>query len=277
VNLAGRPFTIRRQFVDDLDAYRLTERIATIDKAVLILHSPVDNLVGIQHAARLFTAARHPKSYVSLDHADHLLTDRRDAAYAARVVATWAERYVDDESGRAVSPRARAQAVVAETTQGRFLNDVVIGEHQLLVDEPAPFGGLGAGPSPDDLLAAALGACISMTLRFYADRKAIPLARVTVEVDHTRVGAANNERPGGSRAPEVDTFDCRILLEGAIEDADRDRLLAIAKRCPVHRILGASSTITTMLVQGVEPRARRTPGRPGSSRSPRSPATGDAS
>jgi putative redox protein len=218
-----------------------------LGKALLVLHSPVDELVGVEHAARLFRAARHPKSYVSLDHADHLLSNPADAAYAGRVIAAWAKRYVHDERQRAVTPRSEARIVVSETTEGAFLNEVVIGDHRFLVDEPRELGGFGAGPSPGDLLAAALGACTAMTLRMYARRNHLPVERVTVEVDHA--GPARGRHPEAI-GPDENTFECRIRLDGPLETAERTRLLAIASRCPVHRILEASSTITTTIDDG---------------------------
>jgi putative redox protein len=215
-----------------------------LGKALLILHSPNDELVGVEHAARLFGAARHPKSYVSLDHADHLLSDRDDAEYAGQVIAAWAKRYVLDERHRVAAPRSRARVVVAETTEGTFLNEVAVGEHRFLVDEPAELGGLGAGPSPDDLLAAALGASTVMTLRMYARRRHLPIDRLTVEVDHT-----HSREPQGLDTSESRTshFECRIHVDGAFDSSDRARLLAAANRCPVHRVLEATSMITTTL------------------------------
>ena len=245
VRLAGRTFAIRKQFVDDLRTHDLLERVATTGKPLLILHSPRDEIVGIEHAERLFVAARHPKSYVSLDHADHLLTNRVDATYAARVIAAWSGHYLDDESGQAVAPKPRSEVVVSETTQGTFLNHVVAREHHFLADEPVSAGGFGAGPSPYDLLAAALGACTSMTVRLFADRRQIPLERVTVEAYHARVHATDCEACTEGHAPMIDSFECRIQLEGELAPADRARLVAIANGCPVHRTLEASSKVVT--------------------------------
>ena len=187
-------FTVRQQFIDDVCSQKVLEQLGSFRGALLILHSPIDNTVGIEHAARIFEAAHHPKSFVALDGADHLLTDARDAEFAARVIGTWASRYVDDASGMAPPPAPTAQVVVAETTQGAFLNHVVVGRHRFLADEPESVGGFDAGPSPYDLLAAALGTCTSMTLRIYATRKAIALDRVTVEVTHDKVHATDVER-----------------------------------------------------------------------------------
>lgn len=253
VRLAGRPFTITRQFLDDLAQHRVVERVATMKKPLLVMHSPIDNTVGIDNAARIFEAARHPKSFMSLDGADHLLADSADAEFAAGAIAAFASRYVVDESGGLAAPAARDAVVVAETTQGPFLNHVVVGRHRFLADEPESIGGFDAGPAPYDFLGAALGACTSMTLRMYAARKQIPLDRVTVDVSHGKVHAndciecAENGQLA-ARTGMIDRFERIITVEGeALTDDDRARLLAIADKCPVHRTLEAASVIATRL------------------------------
>jgi uncharacterized OsmC-like protein/alpha/beta superfamily hydrolase len=258
VQLAGRAFTIRQQFLDDLQHHVVVERVATSKKALLVLHSPVDNTVGIDNAGEIFDAAKHPKSYVSLDGADHLLTKASDAAFAASMIAGFANRYVDDESGALDAPKASAPVVVAETAQGPFLNHIVVGQHRLLADEPTSIGGFDAGPAPYDFLGAALGACTSMTLRMYADRKKLPLDRVTVEVSHGKVHAddclecAENDAVfsgiAEGRTNMIDRFERVITLKGDdLTDADRDKLLVIADKCPVHRTLENASVIATKL------------------------------
>lgn len=253
VQLAGRPFKIRKQFLDDLKNHVVTERVATLKKALLVMHSPIDNTVGVNNAAAIYSAAKHPKSYVSLDGADHLLGNPVDAAFAASMIAAFANRYVVDESGALDVPKASAPVVVAETSQGPFLNHVVVGQHRLLADEPTSIGGFDAGPAPYDFLGAALGACTSMTLRMYADRKKLPLDRVTVEVSHGKVHAddcvecADNDTLA-NRKGMIDRFERVITIEGdELTDQDRDKLLAIADKCPVHRTLEAASAIATVL------------------------------
>ncbi len=214
--------------------------------AKLLLHSPVDQVVGIDHAARLYAAARHPKSFIGLDGADHVLGDAADAAYAARMIGAWAGRYLRDESGEADAPASTAQVVVAETTQGKFLNHVVAGPHRFLADEPVAVGGFDAGPSPYDLVAAALGTCTSMTVRMYADRKQWPLDRVTLEVWHEKVHAADAALAADG-TPRIDRFTRVLQLDGDLDDEQRQRLLEIAGRCPVHRTLERSSSIETRL------------------------------
>ena len=255
VQLAGRTFTIRQQFVDDLRDHLVTDRVAAMRTALLVLHSPIDNIVGIDNAAEIFLAARHPKSFVSLDGADHLLSGVSDAEFAASMIGAFADRYVVDESGALDAPHPTAPVVVAETSQGAFLNHVVVGRHRLLADEPESVGGFDAGPSPYDFLGAALGACTSMTLRMYADRKQLPLDQVTVEVTHGKVHAddcaecADNEQLA-DRTGMIDRFERVLHLAGDdLTDADRAKLLEIADKCPVHRTLEAASSIVTSLAE----------------------------
>ena len=253
VSIAGREFMISREFIDDLRSQRILDLAGGLGAALMVLHSPTDEVVSIEHAGRLFSAASHPRSYVSLDGADHLLTDHGMAQYAARTIATFAAQYSVDESGVLPAPRSTNQVVVAETSQGAFLNHVVIGNHQLLADEPESVGGFDAGPAPYDFLAAALGSCTSMTIRMYADRKQLPLDRVAVEVSHAKVHLddcvecvdSDHLRPIAGR---VDRFERVVTLTGdELTDANRTRLLEIADRCPVHRTLEATSVIATRL------------------------------
>ena len=247
VELAGRSFSIRRELLDDLTSHSIEQRASELRAALLVMHSPIDNLVGIENAARLYGAAKHPKSFLSLDGADHLLTSRADAEFAAMMIATWSRRYITDQRQAHPAPLATAPVVVAETGLGTFLNHVVAGEHRLLVDEPVSVGGFDAGPAPYDLLAAALGACTSMTLRLYADRKGLDLNRVAVEVEHGKVHADDCAGCVEGKGPLVDQFKRTITLDGNLDEAQRDALLRIADRCPVHRTLESTVHITTAL------------------------------
>jgi uncharacterized OsmC-like protein/fermentation-respiration switch protein FrsA (DUF1100 family) len=234
VDLGGRPFTIRRSFVDDLREQDQGALIAKLRRPLLILHSPRDQTVGIENASAIFQAARHPKSFISLDGADHLLTRAEDAEYAASVIAAWGTRYLG--SMPEVAPEiAAGHVLVAETGAGRFQVEVAAGRTRFFADEPVAVGGLGSGPSPYELLSAALGACTAMTLRLYAEQKKWPLARVKVEVTHEK---------RRDRTPP-DLFTRAIALEGALDAAQRARLIEIAGRCPVHRTLEAGASIAT--------------------------------
>lgn len=249
VKLAGRPFTIRRQFLEDIRGTRLTDRIGAMRKALMVMHSPVDELVGIDNASAIFTAARHPKSFVSLDGADHLLTKRADAGFAAEVVAGWVTRYIDPEQPQGKT--AIEHVGVRETFGGKFQNAVHAGRHRLLADEPESVGGLDSGPSPYDFLSAALASCTSMTLRMYADRKKLDLGRITVDVAHRKIHFKDCEtctETERGQVGKIDQFTRRIHIEGGVPEEWEARFLEIADKCPVHRTLEASSTVTTKLV-----------------------------
>ena len=242
VALAGRPFRIRRSFLDDIAEQNLRDKIVHLRKALLIFHSPTDDVVGIENASRIFEAAKHPKSFVSLAGADHLLSRPNDAGYAAKVIAAWAERYLDLPEARPET--ADTEVVVSETRRGRFQQEVSIGRHRLLADEPVSVGGLDSGPGPYDLLLAGLGACTSMTLRLYAERKALPLDRVTVRLSHSKVHAADCETCE-TKEGMIDRIERAITLEGELDDTQRERLLEIADKCPVHRTLSSEIEIKT--------------------------------
>lgn len=245
VLLGGRPFRIRREFLDDVAEHNLLEAVATLRKALLVMHSPTDQVVSIDNAGAIFTAARHPKSFVSLDDADHLLGRRRDAVYAAEVIAAWAARYIG-AGAPAPAPEAGGPRTVrvTETGVGTFQQEVTVGPHRLLADEPVEVGGLDTGPSPYDLLLAALGACTAMTLRLYAGRKGIPLDRVSVALAHSRIHAADCDTCETATGM-VDLIDRVITLEGDLDEAALDRMLEIADRCPVHRTLTSEIAIRT--------------------------------
>lgn len=253
VEIAGRSFTIRRELLDDLTNHSVEACAAGLGAALLVLHSPIDNTVGIDNAARIFGAARHPKSFIAIDGGDHLLTNPADAVYVGRMIASWAERFLVDEHPAAPAPRASAPVVVAETGQGTFLNHIVVGDHRFLADEPVDIGGFDAGPSPYDLLGAALGACTSMTLRLYGDRKKLALDRVTVEVTHAKTHAQDLDACIEGNGPLIDHFQRRITVAGDLDDDQRAALLRIADKCPVHRTLESNTRISTTLADRAQP------------------------
>jgi putative redox protein len=246
VELAGRRFRIRRQFLEDLERHASQKAIAQLGKALLVFHSPRDAIVDIENAARIFAAARHPKSFVSLDDADHLLTRREDAEYVAAVLAAWSSRYIGPAQAEREPAGAPGVVTVSEAGTGRLAQDIVAGPHRLRADEPAALGGEDSGPSPYDLLLAALGACTSMTLRLYAAQKRWPLQRVTVRLRHDKVHAADCAECE-TREGRIDRIEREIALEGALDETQRARLLEIANRCPVHRTLRSEVWIPTRL------------------------------
>ncbi len=228
----------------------LEKRIGAMDKALLILHAPTDDVVGIDNASAIFLAAKHPKSFVSLDGADHGLARAADPLYVAEMIAAWAWRYIPrSHHGAAADASIPANAVhVSETGVGKFQQELRVGAHRLLADEPAALGGGGTGPTPYDLLAMGLGACTAMTLRLYADRRNIALEHVEVLVTHEKRHAedlADCADCPKDKAPRIDRFDRTLRLAGDLSDEERRKLIAIADRCPVHRTLEAGAEIVT--------------------------------
>ncbi len=236
VDLGGRPFTLRRSFVDDLKAQDQPHRIAGLARPLLILHSPDDDVVDIDNATLIFRAAHHPKSFVCLDGADHLLTRSQDAAYAAEVIAAWASRYLAPSAPSQTAEEPPGVATAEGVGLDGFQVEVRTGGLKFMADEPLDIGGAGAGPTPYQLVAAGLAACTAMTLRLYARQKAWALRRVKVRVTHSK---------SAERTP-ADLFRREILVQGELDEAQRARLLQIAGKCPVHRTLEAGSAIETL-------------------------------
>ena len=245
VALAGRPFRIKREFLDDVAERKLDQCLATLRKALLVFHSPTDDVVGIDNASTIFTHAKHPKSFVSLAGADHLLSKRSDAVYVANVIAAWAERYLDETQGMTEAEVEVGTVLVRETGQGKFQQEIMSGPHRFLADEPVKVGGLDTGPGPYDLLLAGLGACTAMTLRLYADLKKLPLTRVSVRLSHNKIHAKDCENCETVEGM-VDRIDRAITLEGELDAEQRKRLLEIADKCPVHRTLTSEIDIRTI-------------------------------
>ena len=248
VDLAGRKFRIRKQFLEDIAGRNNRNSIANLRKALLIFHSPRDATINIDNAAQIFLAAKHPKSFVSLDDADHLLTRREDAAYVAAVLSAWASRYLGEPVMGALPMAAGDPGLVTvtETREGKFTQEVRVGKHHLRADEPVEAGGTDTGLSPYDFLLAGLGACTSMTIRLYADLKKLPLEKVTVRLKHNKVHAqdcAECETKEG----KIDRIDREIELAGSLDEAQRAKLLEIANKCPVHRTLHSEIWIPTRL------------------------------
>ena len=247
VEIAGRPFLIRRTFLETVERADIEKSIAALRRPVLVMHSPVDQVVGIEHASRIFVASRHPKSFVSLDTADHLLTDVDDANYASAMVAAWASRFLPPLAADLPQVEAAKGVVASETLAGKFQLTVRSGEHTLFADEPESVGGLGSGLSPYELVSAGLAACTVMTMRLYANRKGFPLERATTSVRHEKV--ADIMPP--------DRFTRTIVLDGPLSDDQRARILEIADRCPVDLTLVRGSDVQTELSSGGQPAGAR--------------------
>ncbi|MFT5833006.1 MAG: putative OsmC-like protein/pimeloyl-ACP methyl ester carboxylesterase [Cognaticolwellia sp.] len=246
VTLAGREFTIKKQFLDDLENTNLLETVRGLKKAILVMHSPHDKTVGIRNAEQIYKAAFHPKSFVSLDNADHLLmNNKEDAVYVGEVIATWAKRYIELPK---VSKLRTSQAVVVKTEE-TFTTEISTGTHSLTADEPESVGGNDFGPSPYELLLASLGACTGMTLRMYANRKKWDLKSVKVHLSHKKdyIEACEECVSDNAKKGKIDVFDRVIELEGNLDDKQKARLLNIADKCPVHRTLHGEVEVNTVL------------------------------
>jgi len=235
VQLAGRSFTVRKQFLDDVNETELLEGIRKFRKALLVMHAPLDKIVSIDHSSAIFKAAKHPKSFVTLDSADHLLSNKRDGRYAAAVIAAWVDRYISSVPEEKV--RAEKGTVRVRSRKGaKYTQDIATLDHQLVADEPTSARGDNLGMNPYELLLAALGACTSMTLAMYAERKGMPLEEVEVKLQHEKIHAkdcANCETSNG----KIDRIYKTISLSGPLSDEQKQRLHEIAEKCPVNKTL----------------------------------------
>lgn len=255
IDLGGRPVTIGRAFVQDVLSVDLADDIAHLKKALLVLHAPRDKVVDVSNATQIFSAAKHPKSFVTLDDADHLISDSKDANYAADVIAAWAGRYLPLRPPAPPIGAPEGVVRVTEVSLDGFLQDIQNGPwHHAIADEPAAYGGENKGMSPYGFVSSGLGACTSMTIRMYARRKGLALEKVTVDVTHDKVHAQDADGQGKER---VDKFTRKIMLTGDLTEADRTRLVEIADKCPVHRTLESTAVIETELIKA-DPTSKET-------------------
>lgn len=252
IGIGGRQFLIKKQLLDDIDRYNSTAGIKNLKAALMVFHSPVDKIVSIDQAAEIYQAARHPKSFISLDDADHLLSKAKDANYVGATLAAWASRYLEidespDVTSHAERPALAAGEVLVTELDKKFLRSMFSDSHQLMADEPEKYGGSNLGPSPYDLLLMSLGACTSMTLRMYASRKNLPLDDIEIKLVHERVHAEDCV----DCSDKIDRITRSILLKGDLSDEQKASLMAIADKCPVHRTLENDPQIVTKLINGV--------------------------
>ncbi|MFZ1752586.1 MAG: alpha/beta fold hydrolase [Caldilineaceae bacterium] len=247
VKLAGQTFTVKQQFLDDLEKTKMEKSIRNLQKALLVCHAPLDNSVSVDNAAIIFQAARHPKSYLSLDKADHLLSNEEDSLYVGTVAAAWARKYVGGLLPDADKPALSADAqVVVRTDRAHYQTAILANGHSLTADEPVSVGGTDTGPTPYDLLLAGLGACTSITLRMYADRKNWPVESIVVYLDHSKIHAEDCEECE-STGGRIDRIEREVELIGDLGEEQRQRMLEIADRCPVHRTLHSEISVKTRL------------------------------
>lgn len=244
INIGGRSFSIKKQLIDDLKDHNVLERVRELNKALLILHAPFDNIVGIDNAGKIFAAAKHPKSFVSLDDADHLLSDKDDSEYAGSVIASWAQRYIDKEF-QYKNNLDKGQVEVVTYESGYF-SDIYTNNHHLIADEPESLGGTDMGPTPYDLLLSSLGTCTNITLRMYADRKKIPLSKILTTLNHEKIHLEDCKDCEESTG-KADLINREIKLEGELSESQIKRLLEIADKCPVHKTLDSEIRIETKL------------------------------
>ncbi len=240
VNIGGRTFKMKKQFLDDLEERSGSDEIRNLGRSLLILHSPQDKIVSIDNASEIYLQAMHPKSFITLDKADHLLLKESDAMYAGEVIASWASRYLDLQE-QELQPEGE---VKVRTGSKGFTTEITAGRHQMVADEPASVGGADLGPSPYGYLLSALGACTAMTLRMYADHKKLNLEEVEVKLTHDKVHIQDGENTEGSKG-KIDEIKRFIRLEGDLTEDQRKRLIEIADRCPVHKTIEGKPRILT--------------------------------
>jgi uncharacterized OsmC-like protein/alpha/beta superfamily hydrolase len=256
VTLAGRAFTVKKQFLDDLEEQKMQETLSTLNRAMLVCHAPLDKIVGVDNARIIFQAARHPKSYLSLDEADHLLSSDEDSSYAGSVIAAWASKYIGTFQPDVTKPlRPQKDRVVVRTGMERYRTEIMAGGHGLYADEPVAAGGTDQGPTPYDLLLAGLGSCTTITLRMYADRKEWPLEAAVVHLNHSKIHARDCEACE-QKEGRLDQIQREVELIGDLTQEQRQRLLEIADKCPVHRTLHSRIVVETTLkpVEGEQDR-----------------------
>ncbi|CAZ94185.1 bifunctional alpha/beta hydrolase/OsmC family protein [Zobellia galactanivorans] len=247
INLSGRDFTIKKQFLDDLQHKPLSQILGQLRKPILILHSPQDTTVAIKNAEEIYVAARHPKSFISLDGADHLLSNKRDSFYAGEVISGWAKRYLKIDTTRKEEPKTKHQVVASLDHDDGFSTQMKVGNHFLTADEPVDVGGNDFGPSPYELVSAGLSACTAMTIQMYAKRKAWVIDNIEVHTSHNRSHVADC-KDCESDGSKIDTFEREIKLTGPLDEKQKKRILQIADKCPVHKTLHSQIQVITKLI-----------------------------
>ncbi len=245
VSLSGRPFTIKKQFLEDLETKSLSDVVRNFDKALLVMHSPLDTTVGILNAEEIYKAARHPKSFVSIDGADHLLMQKHDSIYVGEVIAGWARRYVEIPEQENLS--TKHQVIASLDKEDGFTTSMKVGNHFMIADEPTSYGGNDFGPSPYELVSAGLSACTAMTIQMYAKRKDWDLKNVEVHTSYSKSHAEDTQDCENDSA-KIDTFNREIKLEGILDEKQIKRILQIADKCPVHKTLHSDIQVITKLI-----------------------------
>ena len=246
VNLAGRKFTIKKQFLEDLEIQQQDSHLQSLKAALLVMHSPRDTTVGIENAAEIYRAAKHPKSFISLDDADHLLLKEEDSLYAGQMISAWSRRYITLPEIEPAADIATDNRVTTSTSHEGFYTELFAHGHAMVADEPVNYGGTDRGPTPYDYLLAALGACTSMTVQMYARHKKLPLDRAVVRLTHQKIHAKDCDHCEAADG-KIDRMEREIELIGELDESQRQRLLEIAERCPVHKTLHSEVDIVSKL------------------------------
>jgi len=247
INIGGRPFKINEAFIDDFGKTNLPEITKNLRKPLLIMHSPFDKIVGIENAHKLYHEARHPKSFVSLDDADHLLRNAKDSNYAGDMIGAWVKRYFENKDNKMLSTDGEQLVAHLNLKEDNFTTSIQTARHNFIADEPVSFGGDDFGPSPYDFLSAGLAACTVMTLKMYAERKKWDLqevfAYITYSKKHSEDLMLDTEKP-----MRIDHLQKRLKFVGDLDEKQKQRLKEIASKCPVHKTLQSEIVIDTELI-----------------------------
>ncbi len=246
VNLSGRNFTIKKQFIDDLNTKSLPKIVKGLRKALLVMHSPQDTTVNIKNAEDIYIAAHHPKSFVSLDGADHLLSNKTDSIYVGNLIAGWAKRYVDLPVVEVL--KTNFQVAASLDYDDGFTTQLKVGDHNLIADEPINYGGNNFGPSPYEFVSASLSACTAMTIQMYTKRKGWIVNNVEVHTSYGKTHAIDCDQCD-ENSSKINTFNREIKLEGVLNENQKKRILQIADKCPVHKTLKSEIQILTKLIE----------------------------
>ena len=245
VDLGGRAFTIKKQFLDDLETQALPEVAKNLNKALLIIHSPQDATVEIKNAEEIYVAAKHPKSFISIDGADHLLLKKEDSKYVGNVISNWVKRYINIPNSDTL--KTAHQVIASLNAEDGFSTQMKVGSHQMMADEPTSFGGNNFGPSPYELVSAGLSACTAMTIQMYAKRKNWNVENVEVHTSYGKIHAEDCNDCDNTNS-KIDVFNREIKLTGDLDEKQLKRLLQIADKCPVHKTLHATVKVVTKLL-----------------------------
>ena len=243
VNIGGRSFNINKEFVEEFQSVDLMEVVKSMKKPLLVMHSPFDKIVGIENAQKIYQHAFHPKSFISLDDADHLLTKKEDSIYVGNLIGTWIQRYFSVKSKDELSTEGEQVVGHLNLKEDNFTTSIQTKNHSIIADEPLKVGGDDFGPSPYELFSASLVACTTMTLKMYANRKKWDLQEVYVYVTHTK-----KQVQDGDEKIEISQLEKKLKFVGDLSEEQKTRLKEIAAKCPVHKTMLGDIEIETSVM-----------------------------